>query len=85
MVGSANDDVMEDVIVSFAAVKDRELDSKLFFAERFKLIVDEVPVFRDFTCGIRIEHDLSKHNFIQRLIVLRRQQDRRNTVLASAA
>ena len=54
LVGSANDDVMEDVIVSFAAVKDRELDSKLFFAERFELIVDEVPVFRDFTCGIRI-------------------------------
>ena len=62
-----------------------ELDAQLFFTEGLEPVIDEVPVFRDFAACVLIKHDLAENCLVQQLIVLCSQQERRYTVLASAA
>ena len=85
LMRSAGDNVMEYVIVGLVGMKNGELDAQLLFAEGLEPVIDEVPVFRDFTACVLIKHDLAENRLVQRLIVLCRQQERRYTVLASAA
>ena len=62
-----------------------ELDAQLLFAEGLEPVIDEVPVFRDFTACVFVEHDFAENCLVQRLIVLCSQQERRYAVFASAA
>ena len=85
LMRSAGDDVMEHIIVGFVRMENGELDAQLLFAEGLEPVIDEVPVFRDFTACVLIKHNLTENRLVQRLIVLCRQQERRYAVLASAA
>ena len=85
LVRYAGDDMMEHLIVGLVRVENGELDAQLLFAEGLEPVIDEVTVFRDFTACVLIKHDLAENRLVQRLIVLCRQQERRYTVLASAA
>ena len=82
---SAGDDMMEYVIVGLVRMENGELDAQLLFAEGLEPVIDEVPVFRDFTACVLIKHDLAENCLVQRLIVLCCQQERRYAVFASAA
>ena len=85
LMRSAGDDVMEHVIVGLVCMENGELDAQLLFTEGLEPVIDEVPMFRDFTACVLIKHDLAENRLVQRLIVLCSQQERRYTVLASAA
>ena len=85
LMGTAGDDMMEYVIVGLVCMENGELDAQFLFTEGLEPVIDEVPVFRDFTACIFVEHDLTEHGFIQRFIVLCSQQERRYAVFASAA
>ena len=85
LVRSAGDDMMEHLIVGLVRVENGELDAQLLFAEGLEPVIDEVPVFRDFAACVFVEHDLTENRLVKRLIVLCSQQERRYTVLASAA
>ena len=82
---SAGDDMMEHLIVGLVRVENGELDAQLLFAEGLEPVIDEVPVFRDFTACVFVEHDFAENCLVQRLIVLCSQQERRYAVFASAA
>ena len=43
---------MEYIIVGLVGMKNGELDAQLLFAEGLEPVIDEVPVFRDFTACI---------------------------------
>ena len=85
LMRSAGDDMMEHIIVGFVCMENGELDAQLLFTEGLEPVIDEVPVFRDFTACVFVEHDLTEHGFIQRFIVLCSQQKGCHTILASAA
>ena len=82
---SAGDDMMEHIIVGLVCMENGELDAQLLFAEGLEPVIDEVPVFRDFTACVLIKHDFAENCLVQRLIVLCSQQERRYAVFASAA
>ena len=84
-IRTSYDDVMEHIIVGFVASQNSEFAAKLVFHKWFELMVDEVPMLRDFSTDLLIEHHLTVNDLIQRLIVLSRQKDRCNAVFASAA
>ena len=77
--------MMEHIIVGLVRVENGELDAQLLFAEGLEAVIDEVPVFRDFTACVLIKHDLTENRLVQRLIMLCSQQERRYAVLSSAA
>ena len=77
--------MMEHLIVGLVRVENGELDAQLLFAEGLEPVIDEVPVFRDFTACVLIKHDFAENRLVQRLIVLCSQQERRYAVFASAA
>lgn len=85
LMRSAGDDMMEHIIVGFVRMENGELDAQLLFTEGLEPVIDEVPVFRDFTACILVEHDLAENRLVQRLIVLCSQQKGCHTILASAA
>ena len=85
LMRSAGDDMMEHVIVGLVGMKNGELDAQLLFAEGLEPVINEVPVFRDFTACVFVEHDLTENRLVKRLIVLCSQQERRYAVFASAA
>ena len=85
LVRSAGDDMMEHLIVGLVRVENGELDAQLLFTEGLEPVIDEIPVFRDFTACVLIKHDFAENCLVQRLIVLCRQQERRYAVFASAA
>ena len=85
LMRSAGDDMMEYVIVGLVCMENGELDAQLLFAEGLEPVIDEVPVFRDFTACVLIKHDFAENCLVQRLIVLCCQQERRYAVFASAA
>ena len=85
LVRSAGDDVMEHIIVGLVCMENGELDAQLLFTEGLEPVIDEVPVFRDFTACVLIKHDFAENCLVQRLIVLCSQQERRYAVFASAA
>ena len=76
---------MEHVIVGLVCMENGELDAQLLFAEGLDPVINEVPVFRDFAACVFVEHDLTENRFVQRLIVMCSQQERRYAVFASAA
>ena len=82
---SAHDDVMEHIIIGFCRMKDRELDANLILTEGLELVIYEVPMLRNFTACLLIEHHLTEHRLIQRLIVVSRQKKGCYAVLAAAA
>ena len=85
LMRSAHDDVMEHIVIGFCRMKDCELDAKLILTEWFELVIDEVPMLRNFTACLLIEHHLTEHRLIQRLIVVSRQKKGCYAVLAAAA
>ena len=85
LMGTAGDDMMEYVIVGLVCMENGELDAQFLFTEGLEPVIDEVPVFRDFTTHILIKHDFAENRLVQRLIVLRSQQERRYAVLTSTA
>ena len=82
---SAGDDMMEHIIVGFVRMENGELDAQLLFTEGLEPVIDEVPVFRDFTACVLIKHDFAENCLVQRLTMLCRQQERRYAVLTSTA
>ena len=82
---ATHDDVMKHIVIGFCRMKDRELDAKLILTEGLELVVDEVPMLRNFTTCLLIEHHLTEHRLIQRLIVVSRQKKGCYTVLTAAA
>ena len=85
LMRSAHDNVMEHIVIGFCRMKDRELDAKLILTEGLELVIDEVPMLRNFTACLLIEHHLTEHRLIQRLIVVSRQKKGCYAVLAAAA
>ena len=85
LMGSAHDDVMEHIVIGFCCMKDRELDAKFILTEGLELVIDEVPMLRNFTACLLIEHHLTEHRLIQRLIVVSRQKKGCYAVLTAAA
>ena len=85
LMRSAGDDMMEHIIVGLVCMKNGKLDAQLLFAEGLEPVIDEVPVFRDFTACVLIKHDFAENCLVQRLIVLYCQQECRYAVFASAA
>jgi len=85
LMRSAGNDVMEHIIVVLVCMENGELDAQLLFAEGLEPVIDEVPVFRDFTACVLIKHDFAENCLVQRLIVLCSQQKGCHTILASAA
>ena len=85
LMRSTHDDVMKHIVIVFCRMKDRELDAKLILTEGLELVVDEVPMLRNFTTCLLIEHHLTEHRLIQRLIVVSRQKKGCYTVLTAAA
>ena len=85
LMRSAHDDVMKHIVIVFCRMKDRELDAKLILTEGLELVVDEVPMLRNFTTCLLIEHYLTEHRLIQRLIVVSRQKKGCYAVLTAAA
>ena len=77
--------MMEHIIVGLVCMKNGKLDAQLLFAEGLEPVIDEVPVFRDFTACVLIKHDFAENRLVQRLIVLYCQQERRYAVFSSAA
>ncbi|MFR9254840.1 MAG: hypothetical protein ACLVJ6_04530 [Merdibacter sp.] len=76
---------MEHIIVSFVTSQNREFAAKLVFHKRFELLVDKVPMLRDFSTDLLIEHHLTVNDLIQRLVFLRSKKNCCHAVLASAA
>lgn len=76
---------MEHIIVSFVTSQNREFASEFIFNERFELLVDIVPMLRDFSTDLLIEHHLTVNDLIQRLVFLRSKENGCYAVLASAA
>ena len=70
---SAGDDMMEHIIVGLVRMENGELDAQLLFTEGLEPVIDEVPMFRDFTAYVLIKHDLAENRLVQRLLVLCRQ------------
>ena len=64
LMRSAGDNVMEYVIVGLVGMKNGELDAQLLFAEGLEPVIDEVPVFRDFTACVPVSytHLLTEYN-----------------------
>ena len=85
LMRSAHDDVMEHIVIGFCRMKDCELDAKLILTEGLELVGDEVPMLRNFTTCLLIEHHLTEHRLIQRLIIVSRQKKGCYTVLTAAA
>ena len=85
LMRSAHDDVMEHIVIGFCRMKDRELDAKLILTEWLELVIDEVPMLWNFTACLLIEHHLTEHRLIQRLIVVSRQKKGCYAVLTAAA
>ena len=65
---------MEHIIVSFVTSQNREFASEFIFNERFELLVDIVPMLRDFSTDLLIEHHLTVNDLIQRLVFLRSKE-----------
>ena len=85
LMRSAGDDMMEHIIVGLVCMENGELDAQLLFTEGLEPVINEVPVFRDFTACVLIKHDFAENCLVQRFLVLCRQQERRYAVLASTA
>ena len=85
LMRSAHDGVMKHIVIVFCRMKDRELDAKLILTEGLELVVDKVPMLRNFTTCHLIEHYLTEHRLIQRLIVVSRQKKGCYAVLTAAA
>jgi len=85
LMRSTHDDVMKHIVIGLCRMKDRELDAKLILTEGLELVVDEVPMLRNFTTCLLIEHHLTEHRLIQRLIVVSRQKKGCYAVLTAAA
>ena len=85
LMGTAGDDMVEHIVIGLVGAEDRKSDAQLFLTKGLEAVIDEVPVFRDFTAHVLIEHDLTERNLVQRFVVLCCQKQRRNAVLASAA
>lgn len=84
-IRSSCDNVMEHIIVSFVTSQNREFASEFIFNEPFELLVDKVPMLRDFSTDLLIEHHLTVNDLIQRLVFLRSKKNCCYAVLASAA
>ena len=77
--------MMEHLIVGLVRVENGELDAQLLFTEGLEPVINEVPVFRDFTACVLIKHDFAENCLVQRFLVLCSQQECRYAVFASAA
>ena len=84
LMRSTHDDVMKHIIIGFCRMKDREPDAKLILTEGLELVEDKVPMLRNFTTCLLIEHYLTEHRLIQRLIIVSRQKKGCYTVLTAA-
>lgn len=76
---------MKYIVVGLVRSEYRKLDAELDFAVGLEAVIDEVPVFRDFTTERVIKHDFTEYRFIKWLVMLSRQQQGCHTVFASAA
>ena len=48
-MGTTDNDVMKHIVVGLVRSEYRKLDADLVFAVWLEAVIDEVPVFRDFT------------------------------------
>ena len=67
------------------AIREFGEDAKLILTEWLELVIDEVPMLWNFTACLLIEHHLTEHRLIQRLIVVSRQKKGCYAVLTAAA